>query len=82
MTNDCARFVAQRILEQAIDDATNKRIFIRPYNNNLAEVHKHDTYHFFKSPWFVMVCELAGFEPEVILDYVGKCTHKKVRKTL
>lgn len=82
MTDDCARFVAQRILEQAIEDATNRKVFVRSYNNNLAEVHKHDASHFFKTPWFVMVSELAGFEPQIILDYVKKCNHRKVRKTL
>ena len=82
MTNDCARFVALRILEQAIEDATCKKTFIRAYNQNLKNVHKNDALHFFRGAWFPIVAELAGFDSDAIDQHVKKANHKKVRKTL
>lgn len=82
MTDDCARFVALRILEQAIEDATCKKEFVRSYNNNLKNVYKNDARNFFRGAWFPIVAELAGFNADAIVEHVKRANHKQVRKTL
>lgn len=82
MSDDCARFVALRILEQAIDDATCKTLFRRSYTRNLAEVCRRDALHFFNGAWFPIVSELAGFEPSAIVKHIKTARHKRARKTL
>jgi hypothetical protein len=82
MTDDAARFVALRILEQAVEDATSNKIFLRANRMANQAVDKADALHFFKTAWFGIVAELAGFNQDAVTEYVQRENHKQKRKTL
>jgi hypothetical protein len=82
MNHDSAKYIALRILEQAIEDATCEKIFEREYNNRLKILNQKDALKFFGTEWFTIVSELAGFDSYAVASHIRKSNHKQTRKTI